>query len=201
MDENSNGRTTPETAPAQPAATPSIEGNTEASAERVVLGVSAPLRTLATRGGMVDADDVLRIPADRYMAAAHRLVHEWSRIVPAAIAIHQSLAAGVEWPATLIPELLDVLLVHDHECLRARERVQAKQVAWEQTQQALRTRNVDQDREASTTHQIARPEETAHVLSGTGMAAPQAAVGREESGYSGVPQDREDRSESRGRDR
>lgn len=189
MDEDRAGRTTPEPEPAQTAVATAVTKDSEASAECVVLGVTAPLRTLAVRGGMVGAGDGLSMPADRYMAAAHRLVHEWSRIVPVAIAIHKSLAAGVEWPATLTPELLDVLLVHDHECLLARERLQAKEVAWEQTQQALRTRNADQDLDAEV-HRAVRPEGVEPAPAGSG------AANREESGRSGAPQGREDRSES-----
>ncbi len=195
MDEDSAGRTTPEPGLAQTEVATPVTKDSEASAECVVLGVTAPLRTLAVRGGMVEADDVLSMPADRYMAAAHRLVHEWSRIVPVAIAIHKSLAAGVEWPATLTPELLDALLVHDHECLLARERLRAKEVAWEQTQQALRTRNADQDLDAVQAHRAVRPEGMEPAPAGSGAAS------REESGRSGAPQDREDRSESWGRDR
>ena len=190
MDENRAGRTTPEPGPAQTTVATAVTKDSEASAECVVLGVSAPLRTLAVRGGMVGAGDGLSMPADRYMAAAHRLVHEWSRIVPVAIAIHKSLAAGVEWPATLTPELLDVLLVHDHECLLARERLRAKQVAWEQAQQALRARNTDQDLDAAQAHRAVRPEGVEPAPAGSG------AANREESGQSGAPQDREDRSEA-----
>ncbi len=189
MDEDRAGRATPESGPAQTVVATPVTKDSEASAECVVLGVTAPLRTLAVRGGMVGAGDGLSMPADRYMAAAHRLVHEWSRIVPAAIAIHKSLAAGVEWPATLTPELLDVLLVHDHECLLARERLRAKEVAWEQTQQALRTRNADLDLDAEV-HRAVRPEGVEPAPAGSG------AANREESGRSGAPQDREDRSES-----
>ena len=187
LDPDPDGRMTPEP-PTQPAAAAPVPGD---PSERVVLEVSAPLRTLAVRGGLTEVGEVLSIPADRYMAAAHRLAHEWSRIVPAAIATYKALAAGMEWPATLTPELLDVLLVHDHECLAAREHLRAKEVAREQAQQALRTRNVDQDLDAKDAQRMADPQ----------PAAAREATGRAESGQGRTPQGVGGRSEFDGWDR
>ena len=107
---------------------------------------------------------------------------EWSRIVPAAIETYEALAAGVVWPETLTPELLDVLLVHDHECLAVRDRLRAKEVAWVQDQQALRTRNVDHDLEAAETEAgIPGPERVAHPHAGNAVVVAQSGTDREES--------------------
>ncbi|MHB8549471.1 MAG: hypothetical protein ACYDB8_00665 [Acidiferrobacterales bacterium] len=180
----------------------SVTGAVGELADSVVLEVSAPLQRLAARGGRAGAGERLRMPADRYMAAASRLVQEWSRIVPAAIETYEALAAGVVWPETLTPELLDVLLVHDHECLAARDRLRAKEAARTQDQQALRTRNVDQDLEAAETQAgIPGRDRVAHPHAGSAVAGMQAMTDREESEGSVTAPVREEPLEPGGPDR
>ena len=106
----------------------------------VVLEVSPALRQLAVGTGMVRAGEALRMPADRYMAAASRLAKEWSKLLSTLIAMHRARQAGVAPPAGIPPEMLDALLVHDHECRLARDRVHAKEVARAQEPPALPAR-------------------------------------------------------------
>jgi len=113
------------------------------------LNVSPAMQDLAARRGVAVQDGTLVLPADRYLAAASRLAKEWSAIVPVAIATDRALHAGTAAPATLTPDLLDALLVHDHQGIMARERAKEKDAERERDQKALRTRNVDQDLEAS----------------------------------------------------
>ena len=117
-----------------------VPGVGEPPGATVVLEVSAALQELAVATGMIRAGEALRMPADRYMAAASRLAKEWSQILPTLIAMHRARQAGVAPPAGIPPEMLDALLVHDHECRLARDRVHAKEVARAQEPPALPAR-------------------------------------------------------------
>ncbi|MHB1528622.1 MAG: hypothetical protein ACYCXT_04190 [Acidiferrobacteraceae bacterium] len=114
----------------------------------VVLQISTALRELAVGAGLTRAGDAIRMPADQYMAAASRLAKEWSKILPTLIAMHRARHAGAKPPAGITPEVLDALLVHDHECRSARNRAHAKEVARMQEPHALPARG-DPDPEVS----------------------------------------------------
>ncbi|MHB8549286.1 MAG: hypothetical protein ACYDAZ_09020 [Thermoplasmataceae archaeon] len=114
----------------------------------VVLAVSAALRELAVGAGLARAGDAIRMPVDQYMAAASRLAKEWSKILPTLIAMQRARQAGAEPPAGITPEVLDALLVHDHECRSARDRAHAKEVARMQEPQMIPARG-DLDPEVS----------------------------------------------------
>ncbi|MHB1952329.1 MAG: hypothetical protein ACYCOU_01155 [Sulfobacillus sp.] len=96
-------------------------------AERMVLTVSPALQALAVAQGRVLQDGALVLTLERYGVAARYLTNAWSRFVPVALATDRALGAGVAPPATLTAEALDALLVHDHECLAARDRLLAKE--------------------------------------------------------------------------
>lgn len=117
-----------------------VPGVGEPPGATVVLEVSAALQALAVATGMIRAGEALRMPADRYMAAASRLAKEWSKVLSTLIAMHRARHMGVEPPAGLTPEMLDALLVHDHECRLARDRVHAKEVTRAQEPPALPAR-------------------------------------------------------------
>lgn len=103
----------------------------------VALEVSAALQEFAQATGMIRAGEAIQMPADRYMAAASQLAKEWSKILRTLIAMHRARQAGTERPAGIPPEVLDALLVHDHECRIARDRVHAKEAARAQEPPAL----------------------------------------------------------------
>lgn len=129
--------------------TPALEPTgTARAAGTVSLNVSPAMQDMAAQRGMAVRDGALILPADRYMAAASRLAKEWSTIVPVAILTGRALRAGTPAPATLTPDLLDALLVHDHQEIVACARTKEKDAEREREQKALRTRNVDQDLEA-----------------------------------------------------
>lgn len=104
----------------------SVADGTPVSAGPVALTVSPALQGLAGRYGEVSPEGRVILSTERYVAAAHRLAHDWSRWVPLAVTVDAALAAGTGLPPNLSREVVDALLVHDHECHAARDRVLAK---------------------------------------------------------------------------
>ncbi|MHB1586811.1 MAG: hypothetical protein ACYCRH_03480 [Acidiferrobacteraceae bacterium] len=123
--------------PGTPEAVRPVPGVGAEPGATVVLQVSAALRELAVSAGLARAGNAIQMPADQYMAAASRLAKEWSKVLPTLIAMQRARQAGAERPAGITPEVLDALLVHDHECRSARDRAHAKEAARRQEPHAL----------------------------------------------------------------
>lgn len=116
-----------DTAPAERGTPPPDRAGTAGPTERMVLVVSPALQALAVTQGRVLQDGALVLTLERYGVAARYLANAWSRFVPVALATDRALGAGAAPPATLTAEALDALLVHDHECRAARDRLLAKE--------------------------------------------------------------------------
>lgn len=144
----SSGQSVGQPKPGMPEAVRPVPGASAEPGATAVLQVSAALRELAARAGLARAGEALQMPADRYMAAASRLAKEWSKILPTLIAMQRARQAGTEPPAGISPEVLDALLVHDHECRSARDRAHAKEAARAHEPPALPARG-DQDPDVS----------------------------------------------------